>query len=94
MKSTIICDVCALDSAPSPAADDLFTAGDNRKLDTERADEFHTFVAKGLWATKRARPDLNPAIAVLCTRVKQPTSKALHSSKLLTRHFFLLNPDY
>ena len=63
------------DGAPSPAADDLFAAGDDRKLDTERADEFHTFVAKGLWASKRARPDLNPAIAVLCTRVKQPTSK-------------------
>ena len=63
------------DGAPSPAADDLFAAGDNRKLDTERADEFHTFVAKGLWASKRARPDLNPAIAVLCTRVKQPTLK-------------------
>ena len=60
------------DSAPSPAAEDLFAAGNSKKLDTERANEFHTFVAKGLWASKRARPDINPAIAVLCTRVKQP----------------------
>ena len=29
----------------------------------------HTFVAKGLLVTKRARPDIRPAIAFLTTRV-------------------------
>ena len=76
------------DSAPSPAADNLFAAGDSRTLDTERAEEFHTFVAKGLWASKRARPDINPAVAVLCTRVKQPT---LHDWKKLKRLMLFLN---
>jgi hypothetical protein len=35
-------------------------------------EEFHTTVAKGLFLCKRARPDLQPAIPFLCTRVKVP----------------------
>jgi hypothetical protein len=60
------------DTAPTPAAEDLFTEGESKDLDTKRAEEFHTFVAKGLFACKRARPDIHPTIAVLCTRVKKP----------------------
>ena len=30
-------------------------------------------VARGLFLCKRARPDVHPAIAVLCTRVQKPT---------------------
>jgi len=60
------------ETAPSPAADDLFAEGEGNKLDKDSADEFHTFVAKGLFACKRARPDIHTAIAVLCTRVKEP----------------------
>ena len=33
---------------------------------------FHSYVAKLLFAAKRARPDLQTAIAFLCTRVKSP----------------------
>jgi hypothetical protein len=48
-------------------------AGDNgTKLDTKRSEIFHTFVAKGLFLCKRARPDIQQAILVLCTRVKDP----------------------
>jgi hypothetical protein len=32
----------------------------------------HTMAAKGLFLCKRARPDIQPTIAVLCTRVKEP----------------------
>ncbi len=60
------------DTAPNPAADDLFAVGDSPKLTGQQKDEFHTFVAKGLFACKRARPDIHPTIAVLCTRVKEP----------------------
>ena len=55
----------------SPAAEDLFAAGNNdKKLRKDQAEEFHTFVAKGLFLCKRARPDIHTAIAVLCTRVQ------------------------
>ena len=42
------------------------------KLNKEKHELFHTFVAKGLFVSKRARPDIQPAIAYLSTRVKEP----------------------
>ena len=60
------------DTAPTPAADNLFVPGTSNKLDPVRAKEFHTFVAKGLFVCKRARPDIHTAIAALTTRVNEP----------------------
>ena len=60
------------ETAPSPAPEDLFAAGEGNPLEAQQAEEYHTFVAKGLFACKRARPDIHPTIAVLSTRVKQP----------------------
>jgi hypothetical protein len=56
------------DTAPTPAPDDLFAAGDGAKLNKEQQEVFHTFVAKGLLACKRARPDLHTSCA-LASRV-------------------------
>jgi hypothetical protein len=58
------------DVAKTPAADSLFNLGTGAKLDTKRSEIFHTFVAKGLFLCKRARPNIQQAISVLCTRVK------------------------
>ena len=63
------------DTRKSPAADDLFDIGNGQKIPKELAEEFHTFVAKGLFACKRARPDIHTAISVLCTRVQNPTEE-------------------
>ena len=53
---------------PSPWNDNLFRVDDKSpSLSKEDADEFHTFTAKGLFACKRARPDISPAIAYLTT---------------------------
>jgi hypothetical protein len=60
-------------SATSPAADNLFDIGNSKILDKQRAEELHTFVAKGLFACKRARPDIHTATTLLCTRVKEPS---------------------
>ena len=64
------------------APPNLFAASEGAALDESRAQTHHTFVAKGLFACKRARPDIHPSIAVLCTRVKEPResdwSKLLH----------------
>ena len=60
-------------TASTPAAEDLFTINeDSPKIDKGHSEVFHTFTAKGLFACKRARPDLQVAIALLCTRVKGP----------------------
>jgi hypothetical protein len=42
------------------------------KLSKDKRELFHTFVAKGLFVCKRARPDIQPAIAYLTTRVREP----------------------
>jgi hypothetical protein len=60
------------DKAATPATVDLFNLGLDKKLDKKRAEEFHTIVAKGLFVAKRARPDIHPTIALLCTRVRAP----------------------
>ena len=56
----------------SPSTDSLFKTGQSKKLDSSRSEKYHTLVAKGLFVSKRARPDIHPTIAVLCTRVKSP----------------------
>jgi hypothetical protein len=57
--------------ALTPAANHLFSVdGDQTKVDKEKAQFFHTYVAKTLFLCKRARPDLQTAVAFLCTRVK------------------------
>ena len=56
----------------TPATDNIFRKDNSKRLDPTRAEIFHTFVAKGLFLAKRARPDIQPTIAGLCTRVKDP----------------------
>ena len=45
---------------------------DAKTLDREEAELFHSLVAKILFLCKRARPDVQTAVAFLCTRVKSP----------------------
>jgi hypothetical protein len=54
----------------TPASNGLFNEGQGKKLNEERADAYHTMVAKALFLCKRAIPDIQPTIPVLCTRVK------------------------
>ena len=60
-------------TACTPAADHLFKVRDDVKPISENlAQTFHTFVAKSLFATKRARPDIATAVSFLTTRVIEP----------------------
>ena len=57
----------------TPAADHLFTMNPTPKpLPEEMANMFHHNVAKLLFLCKRARPDLQTAVAFLCTQVMTP----------------------
>ena len=60
--------------AATEAANHLFKVNgeDPVKLDEETAVMFHHNVAKLLFLCKRARPNLQTAVAFLCTRVKAP----------------------
>ena len=56
--------------APTPAANHLLDVDeDSPLLEEDSAQVFHTFVAKKLLLCKRARPDLQTAVAFLTTRV-------------------------
>jgi hypothetical protein len=60
-------------SAKTPAADHLFKINNNcKKLNKTMAEDFHTFVAKGLFVCKQAHPDIQTAIVFLTTRVTDP----------------------
>lgn len=61
---------------PSPWTDNLFRIDEKSpKLESARAEQFHTTTAQGLFLSKRGRPDLSPAIAFFTTRVKGPTEE-------------------
>jgi hypothetical protein len=61
-------------TATSPAAEHLFKiVEDNELLDVANSESFHATVAKLLFLCKRGRPDIQTAIAFLCTRVQHPT---------------------
>ena len=59
----------------NPATADMFESEEERYLDTEQRELFHRTTAKALFLCKRARPDIQPIVSVLCTRVKKPTEK-------------------
>ena len=57
----------------SAAPENLFKVDDDcKKLNSTKATAFHNIVAKALYITKRARPDISVAIAFLTTRVREP----------------------
>jgi hypothetical protein len=59
-------------SSSTPAAAHLFDVNDEcEKLDEEKSEIFHKIVAKLLFACKRARPDIQTAVAFLTTRVSK-----------------------
>ena len=68
----------------NPAMSKLFQVSpQSKQLNKQNSEIFHTFVAKGLFLSKRARPDINPTIPFLCTRVQASTSKDWNKLKRL-----------
>ena len=59
-------------TATTPASDKIFSTGVGKPIDSKRQEMFHTFLAKGLFLSKRARPDIQQAIVDLATRVLTP----------------------
>ena len=57
----------------TPADDHIFKVRDDQpKLNEQKSQIFHTFTAKALFATKRAKPDIHISVAFLTTRVICP----------------------
>ena len=60
-------DLSKKDTAKTLATEDLFNEGQGNDLTTDRKEAFHRVVAKGLFVSKRARPDIHLMITTLCT---------------------------
>ena len=60
------------DRSVNPATADLFKEDTGKKLNEAEREIFHRTVAKALFMCKRARLDIQPVVAVLCTRVQGP----------------------
>ena len=58
--------------AATPATPYLFKNRGAKELDEIRADNFHSVTALLLFVSRRSRPDIQTAIAYLCTRVSKP----------------------
>jgi hypothetical protein len=66
--------------APTPASDNLFDVDDDSpQLNEKESDFFHRTTTRLLFAAKRARTDLQVAVAYLCTRVKSLASPIIVS---------------
>ena len=64
------------ETAVTPARNDLFDINeDSPKLPFDEAELLHSIVAKLLYVSNRARPDILLPVAFLCTRVRQPTEQ-------------------
>lgn len=70
-----------LKKSTTPASIRLFNPGTGKLLQKRDRSKFHTTVAKLLYLSKRARPDIQLPVLYLCTRVKNPTEDDF--SKLL-----------
>ena len=56
----------------TPAGNDLFKADSSKLLPEKERELFHRTVAKALFLCKRGRPDIQTAVAVLCSMVRTP----------------------
>jgi hypothetical protein len=75
----------------SVAPDDLFIIDeDAEKLSEEGVTAFHNLVAKTLYVSKLARPDVSTAIAFLTTRVRDPD---IHDWRKLSHQMEYLRVD-
>jgi hypothetical protein len=61
----------------APAVKECFKTEPSVMLDDDAKKRFHTTVAKLLYLSKRARPDILTAVSFLCTRVTKPMKSDL-----------------
>jgi len=74
--------------AATPAGSHLFEVNSDNPvmLNEENATFLHHYVAKSLFLCKRARPDIQPTVAFLCTRVKGPDTDDYKKLKRMMQH--------
>jgi hypothetical protein len=74
------------DSQETPAGNNLLEVGKGKDLDKVYQTEFHKFVAKSLFLSKRARLDICPTVAILASRVRNPNQSDWHKLVRMMRY--------
>lgn len=59
----------------TPAGQDLFERGAGGLLSDTKRELFHTVVTKGIFVTKRSRPDISPTTSVISDWVRDPNKE-------------------
>jgi Reverse transcriptase (RNA-dependent DNA polymerase). len=66
----------SLEEKTNPGSQNTFEVSeDSPNLDKQSHGKFHSTVAKLLYLSKRARPDIMTIVSFLCTRVQSPTDQ-------------------
>ena len=65
----------------------------DEKLSNDKADLFRKLVAKGLFANKRAKPNILPATTYLCARVKSPNENYWMRLKRMLEFIKIIKQD-
>ncbi|CAJ1952107.1 unnamed protein product [Cylindrotheca closterium] len=81
------------DKQETPAGNNLLEVGKGKLLDKDQQTEFHRFVAKHLFLTKRARLDMHPTVAILASRVQNPNQSDWHKLWFVDASF-AVHPDF
>ncbi len=81
--------------ASTPAGNDLFKIDENSpNVDENKAQFYHTYVAKTLFVCKRARPDLQTTVSFLCKRVKDCREEDYKKLKRMLQFIRATKDDY
>jgi len=70
----------------TPAGINLLDIGKGADLDPKQKEIFHSFVAKSLFLSKRARLDIAPTVAILASRVQKPNVSDWHKLCRMMRY--------
>ena len=85
---------CDIKSNKTIWNDNLFKIdNDSPPLSIEETETFHTFAMKGMFLVKRARPDLEPGIGFLSTRVRNPTEQDKNKLEKILGHLQFTKND-
>ena len=60
------------DAVLTPANKKPISVDNGETLDKTMSEQCHTFVAKGLFVSKKGRPDTQPATAGSCSQAQEP----------------------
>ena len=70
----------------TPATEQLYVVVDAEPLDSERAEYFHSIVAKLLYLAKRVRPDLLTSVGFLAKRTRAPNEYDMKKLERILRY--------